>query len=206
MNGQRATTLCVFSLCALCLSGSFLFADERKPRLEPGSAPDVVDVVYLGKVRPILIRIHLLVDGKPYSQAWDAYVQKLFQYADRNRDGSLDAEECKKLFPGQLMQQMVRGNIFAFANVAAPTLDQLDQNKDGKVSLEELKSYYVSQAQVSAIQIQPGFNQIDGSQLTAALFKHLGAKDGKLELARIVDTDALFARLDANDDETIDPI
>jgi len=44
-----------------------------------------------------MIRMHILVDGKPFSAAWDAYVERLFRYADRNGDGFLDADEIKCL-------------------------------------------------------------------------------------------------------------
>ena len=65
------------------------------PRVDPSSAPDVQDIIYYGKARPVLIRLHILVDGKPFSQAWESHIKKRFDYADRDRNGSLDRDEVK---------------------------------------------------------------------------------------------------------------
>src|SRR4051812_42194224 len=84
-------------------------ADEPRPR-DPGAAPDVQDVIFLGKSRPVMLRLHLTVDGKPFSQGFDDYLRKLFRYADRDGNGYLDREEIKRLPPAAVMQNAILGN------------------------------------------------------------------------------------------------
>jgi Ca2+-binding EF-hand superfamily protein len=43
-----------------------------------------------------------------------------------------------------------------------------------------------------------------GNITTSSLIKHLGGKDGKLDLRKLPNADDLVAKLDANDDETLD--
>lgn len=190
----------------LCLCGSFAFADETKPRLDPSQQPDVQDVVFLGKARPVLIRWHILVDGKPFSEAWNNYLQRLFTFADNNKDGWLDFDEVKRLPPAQHMQQVVRGNIYGFYNLPLMEIKQLDSSGDGKVTLDEIKTFYGDKASVASLQLQPvqQYYAPGGNQLTTALLRHLGAKKGKLDLNGMAKTDELFTRLDTNDDETLD--
>ncbi len=182
-------------------------ADETKPRLDPGQAADVQDVIFLGKTRPVLMRLHILTDGKPHSQAWDDYVEKLFKFADNNGDGVLDEIEVKRLPSPAMMQQLVRGNFYNFYNHTAVQMAQVDQNADGKATLDEVKAFYRAKAQVAAVQLVPAYNYAygqPGNRLTSALLRHLGGKDGKLDLQKIVKADDLVARLDTNDDETLD--
>ena len=126
--GHESVFSCVL-LCVLCvLCGESARADETKPRLDPGLAPDVQDVIFFGKSRPVTIRLHVFNNRKPFSEAWEAYVQKLFKYADRDGNGVLDAEECKKLIPPVQMQQLVAGNLYAFYNQGgAVTLEQISR-------------------------------------------------------------------------------
>src|SRR5947209_1539631 len=56
---------------------------------------DVQDLFFLGDRGPVKIRLHLRVDGRPYSAAWNDYMQALFTYADRDGNGSLDEKEAK---------------------------------------------------------------------------------------------------------------
>jgi Ca2+-binding EF-hand superfamily protein len=190
----------------LLLFAGLAAADVTKPRLDPGQAPDVQDIVFLGKTRPILMRLHILSSGKPYSQAWDNFLRNLFKYADSNGDGVLDENEVKRLPPPLMMQQLVRGNFYNFYNQTPVTLALIDKNAEGKVTFEELKAFYNSKAQVAALQLVPAYNyaQPGGNRLTSSLLRHLGGKDGKLDLKKIVKADDLVARLDANDDETLD--
>ncbi len=198
---------CKLIVVALLLMGGTVRADETKPRLDPGQAPDVQDVVFLGKTRPVLLRLHVLTDGKPYSQAWENFVQKVFKFADNNGDGILDENEVKHLPPPATMQQLVRGNFYSFYNQVAVQIGQFEKNAEGKVTLDEVKTFYRGKGQVAALQMAPAYNnyaQPGGNRLTSSLLRHLGGKDGKLDLSKLVKADDLVARLDTNDDETLD--
>src|SRR5262249_41372922 len=116
-----AACLIVFGVGATSLATR---ADEPRPR-DPGAAADVQDVIFLGKSRPVMLRLHLNVDGKPFSQGWDDYLRKLFRYADRDGNGYLDREEIKRLPPAALMQNMIRGNFYNIYNMPLVTMTEL---------------------------------------------------------------------------------
>ena len=104
---------------------------------------DVQTLVYLGESRPVLVRLHVLINGKPYSAAWDAFMTKLFEYEDVNGDGSLSKEEAARVPTVQLLRTHYSGVIGIFDNPGniAP-FAELDANKDGKVTLDEFKAYF----------------------------------------------------------------
>ena len=62
---------------------------------DPGSGEDVVDVVVTLEQRPVLIRLHVTVDGVPYVKHWENQLERLFDYLDHDGDGFLDKEEAK---------------------------------------------------------------------------------------------------------------
>src|SRR5690349_9683134 len=87
-----------FALCPL------LLAAQDAPREDPSAAADVQDVVFFSEARPILFRLHLEVDGKPYTARWEEYLRKLFTYLDRDGDGVLDKDEAARApMPQQLL-------------------------------------------------------------------------------------------------------
>ena len=53
--------------------------------------PDVQDVIFLGDSRPLLLRLHITVDGKPYRQVWSNQLEQQFADLDKNADAFLDS-------------------------------------------------------------------------------------------------------------------
>src|SRR5438876_1230432 len=51
------------------------------------------DLVFLGETRPVLMRLHIRIDGKPIQAAWDDFMKSLFDHLDVNHDGVLSKEE-----------------------------------------------------------------------------------------------------------------
>ncbi len=60
---------------------------------DPGEVDDVLDLLYLAPARPYLFRLHVSIDGKPYTARWAERVLKVFQYLDKANDGVLTKEE-----------------------------------------------------------------------------------------------------------------
>lgn len=56
--------------------------------------PDVQDLVFLGPVRPLLLRLHVTIDGKPFRQAWQERFDELFALEDRDGDGRVTLDEA----------------------------------------------------------------------------------------------------------------
>ena len=195
--------LLLTAVTAAALAAPRPAAADPPKRVDPSAAADVQDVVYFG-ARPVVMRLHILVDGRPYSEAWESYVKKRFAYADRDENGTLDKDEVKLLPSAVMFQQMVLGGNNYF-NLSTARMEDVDADEDGKVTLAELREYY-RKGQASALKlVVPPTSGTGANALTEALFRHLDRnKDGKISKEELVGADQLIARLDSNDDETLD--
>jgi Ca2+-binding EF-hand superfamily protein len=186
-------------------------------------ANDVQDFVFLGEARPVFIRLHVSVDGRPVQAGWDEFMKYLFTYLDVNGDGVLSKEEAER---APTVEQLINGipnsGFGAFGGggggPARPTMAELDSNNDGKVTLAELGAYYRSrgfapfQLQTEAKQPNPFGQFFGGSReptveaVSEAIFALLDTnKDGKLTKEELAAAPVVLLRLDQNDDEMIVP-
>ncbi len=69
---------------------------EAPTAADPGFAEDVQDVLFFSETRPVLIRLHVLVDGKPYATRWTEYLTRWFRFLDRDEDGYLGRDEVAR--------------------------------------------------------------------------------------------------------------
>ncbi len=131
-----------FLLIGLTLSFCWLFraTGSTGQAKEPASfAPDYQDVVYLGETRPLLLRLHISIDGRPLPAVWRVFLTRIFQHLDRNSDGVLDRAEAQRLpAPGVLFAGAIGPD-----GSAAPFWGELDANGDGKVTCDELAAYFL---------------------------------------------------------------
>ncbi len=182
------------------------------PSAEGQGTGDAVDLVYFGDLRPVLLRVHVRIDGKPHAEVWDAFLAKVFKYLDRDGNGVLSKEEAERApTPQQLLRHLQGTSVYdqfvplqngRQGNVTAKMAD-LDANKDGKVTLDELKAYY-KKAGTHPVSVTMGPNKGDSEALTEALFKHLDVnKDGKLSKEELAAAPERLRRLDTDDDEMI---
>jgi Ca2+-binding EF-hand superfamily protein len=199
-----ARLLVIAALVGLVLGTS---AAEDEPKSPAPAARDVQDVVFFANDRPVLIRLHVRVDGKPFPEVFRAatgeYVKRLFTHLDRNGDGVLSEAEARHcpppLFPLPGVSGGQAGEVHVAFNFAA-----LDANGDGKVTRAELADYFreynggAFHVQVRPTPAPPAAARNNG------LFTLLDRnKDGKLSRKELAAAVKLLGRLDEDDDEML---
>jgi Ca2+-binding EF-hand superfamily protein len=193
---------------SLGLLAALLLAPAGRPaqapqRADPGSAEDVQDVLFFSDSRPVLIRLHILVDGKPYGGRWTEHLTRWFRFLDRDEDGFLSRAEAGRA-PGAPMLQQLMNNPFNFQAGNAPPFDNLDRDQDGKVSLAEFLRHY-RPSPAGPVQLVPVTNPSARQDLvTEALFTLLDAdKDGRLSQTELAAAESVLHKYDQDDDELI---
>src|SRR5262249_30877779 len=133
------TVVVTLSPCHLVTLSSARAESPKPP--DPGAAEDVQDVLFFSDSRPMLIRLHLFVDGKPHAARWTAYLTRWFRFLDRDEDGFLDRTEAARA-PSALILRELFSNPYTYNFTAAPSFDDFDRDRDKKVSLAEFLRYY----------------------------------------------------------------
>ncbi len=151
------------------------------------------DLMILGESRPIILRVRVMVGGRPSREAWDESVRALHARLDRDGDGKITAKEA---------DPAVLAALVAPAGQAAAARGRIEIDKppkDGLITVVEL-------ADALRATSGPFRLQVDGpaARRTDALFDHLDRdKDGQITRSELASVAGTLRRLDLDDDEWI---
>jgi Ca2+-binding EF-hand superfamily protein len=204
---------CLFVAVVLASLVPLISPADDKPAAPKADTPPgaVQDIIYFAETRPILIRLHVEVDGKPFDEAWDEYIEALFKYLDRDGDGVLNVAEANRAPSAQDLIQLLGGNLFGGGNQQVvmnndtSVLNKPDlEAADDKVTLEALSRYYRKHG-AGPVQVTLYPNQGNAADaLTDVLFELLDTnKDGKLSQAEFDAAEKILMRLDKNEDDLV---
>jgi Ca2+-binding EF-hand superfamily protein len=189
-------------LLAAALALSYCGVSGGIPPAPPASARDVQDLVFLSDARPILLRLHICVDGRPFRNVWEDYIRLLFDYLDRDGNGILTKSEAEHAPAAAQLLQMMRGEILPDP-MKAVTFGELDVDQHGFVTFQEFAGYY-RRSGAGPLQVADGPPIERSEALTRALFKHLDVnQDGKLSQPEVLAAESALRRFDLDDNEMI---
>src|SRR5207237_83359 len=79
---------------------------------QTASDPNAMQLALFGPERPVRVRLHVSIDGRPVVQAWRAHIENWFRFLDRDGDNLLSKDELRLAPPAPAMLQGMRqGNI-----------------------------------------------------------------------------------------------
>ena len=183
-----------------------LSLEDKAATATPAKAappPDYIEGVFLGSDRPVLVRVHIQIGGKPYYAAWEDYMGKLFDYFDVKGKGYLTKEEVDRMPHPNMMQQLLQGGIGVGRGRQPIQFAEVDTNKDGKVSRDEFLAFFRRYG-FNPLNFGVGRNEARTNRVTDTLYQYLDTdKSGKLTAEKLAKADVILARLDENEDELI---
>lgn len=212
-----ALVRCAATLGAVCcaLTSGMNRADEPGELEEPNSSStledDAQDLLFLGPMRPVLIRLHVQVNRQPFRQVWRKNVEKLFRGADANHDGAIDLADPQppaKAAEIDALAQKAAAYLGQDAEAAKSALRQLASEHDGRLSESALVEYFTRVAPPLAIVANNGPLRYAGAGMAPApaLFPLLDLDgDQQLTAEELSAAEPRLANRDFNEDEVLSP-
>jgi Ca2+-binding EF-hand superfamily protein len=155
---------------------------------------EALDLVLPGAEKERL-RFDITSDGPPPSATWGKFLDRWFDFYDRDGDGVLNPREAARIIPIPLPGKKTAPFDFAKA----------DADRDGKVTRTEFRAYYRAAGFTPILAIAEPATLRD-LQIADAIFRHLGPdSEGILSLERFQFAPALLRKLDENEDEALTP-
>ena len=185
----------------------------------PKSAIDAGhDFVFLAEARPLLVRVHVRVDGKPLSQANDAFFAHLFRHLDAKKRGYLDAADLER---APALGQIKTGgfdSLFSVGMGGRPGEKLVPAPKVKKLTPQDLAAHFRAQGLLPFDYQAPSEPKNDGMMMmvggastepsveavSRAIFDTLDVQQtGKLTRADLAAAAERLLALDTNEDDLI---
>jgi Ca2+-binding EF-hand superfamily protein len=202
-----------------CLAGAMRAADPVEGPKAAAIPADLqktaesVDLICLAAKRPIIVRLHISVDGRSFSEYRASIARRIFDTLDADKNGILEGKELKALPTPQMLAAAGRdpGSLpEATATSARPLASK------SRVTPAELAQALFPQATSLLSHISFGLvpperyaapgsmeDPAEGRELAALLSAIDADGDERLSVAELARAGALFRLLDINDDEQI---
>jgi Ca2+-binding EF-hand superfamily protein len=172
---------------------------------EPPGEGDAQDALLLADAGPVLLRLHVRIDGRPVSAAWQHYLDRLFADLDRDGNGVLSMTEAARAPAPDFLSSFLHGALNLEAAAEAVPFDKLDADGDGRVSRHEFAAYY-RRVPLDRLRVVVVPDRGKQAALTDALFRLLDRdEDGKLSKEELRGAAASLHKVDLNEDEWITP-
>jgi Ca2+-binding EF-hand superfamily protein len=140
------------------------------------------------------LRFEIHAAGKSSEAAWEAFLDRAFDFFDRDGDGSLSRAEAGRLFAFPLPGR----------RELAVDFGRLDADGDGKATRAELKAF-CRRGGFTPVVVLVEPPSADDLRLAAVLMRHLDTdNDGKISVAELARAPGLLDRFDADEDEALD--
>lgn len=176
----------------------------ERPRAQPaapkGSEP--IELVFLRDQGPLVMRLHVVVAGQPVHVRWQHYLERWFDYLDRQNRGALDEKELQGAPNAANMRNLAAQGVFIPNRGTSLNLRDFGKSSEQTIRRDEFIGYYKKN---NIAPIQMTLAPIEGTaRANDALFKKLDANgDGTLSQAEIEAGKSLAAAFDVNDDELV---
>src|SRR5207237_814891 len=107
-GGAGVKVLLGLACSVLAALGAALLGTADQPSPAPGPAQDIL---FLGDSRPVLLRLHVHVEGRPVQDIWEAYLQNLFADLDTDGNGVLSPAEAARVPSLEFLQALFQGEL-----------------------------------------------------------------------------------------------
>src|SRR3954471_21990331 len=103
----------LLTLAGLTLLGVAWLGAARDNARAP--VDDAHDILFLGEARPVFIRLRVRAGGEAAVAAYDRFMEKRFEFLDRNGSGGLDRAESRHVPSVAQLNQYLTGNPYIVA-------------------------------------------------------------------------------------------
>lgn len=162
---------------------------------------DVQEIVLLAPAGPLVLRLHIQLQGQPYQSTWGDYLWERFSDLDTNGDGSLDNDEY---YRGNWEGGFVQRRDAAGRTIAERmTFLEIDVDpQDEEVSFTE----FAERLADGCFSLSSNAAQQSSAGEDALVGRIDGNRDGRLTRDEISTALALLYKFDINEDELLTDI